>query len=145
MEETGATVLEKVELIRNRMDVTYKEAKEALDRATGDVVSALIMLEEEKKGTACIEALKTLCEKGAAAKIRLKKDKATLIEIPASAGVIGALGMLVSGELAVLGAVGTVTALLNKCTLEISGDDNSDSPGEDTGEHEVQLEVQLDP
>lgn len=39
-------LLEKVDLIRERMDVGYKEAKDSLDQANGDVVKALIMLEQ---------------------------------------------------------------------------------------------------
>lgn len=38
--------LETVDLIRERMGVGYKEAKEALDQAEGDVVAALAILED---------------------------------------------------------------------------------------------------
>ncbi|CEO88360.1 conserved hypothetical protein [Syntrophaceticus schinkii] len=135
--------LEKVDLIRERMDVSYREAKDALDRAGGDLVAALIVLEEEREGEGegFCGKWKAILEKGAATKVRLKKGDETLVEVPAGVGAIGLLGMLVSGELAVLGAVGTVTALLNDCTLEIAGEDAEDE-GEET-EQEVPKEIEI--
>lgn len=38
--------LEKIELVRDRTGVTYKEAKEALEAANGNVVDAIIAIEE---------------------------------------------------------------------------------------------------
>ena len=38
--------LEKIELVKDRTGVTYKEAKEALEQADGNVVEAIISLEE---------------------------------------------------------------------------------------------------
>jgi hypothetical protein len=121
-------ILEKIDIIRQRMNITYQEARDALERAGGDLIEALVSLEEERgswtekisgKGEEMIDRLKNLYEKGTATKIRLKKDEQVLFELPAGAGVLGVAGMLLSSELAILGAVGTVTALLNNCTLEI--------------------------
>ena len=39
--------LEKIDLIRARLGVSYKEAREALEKADGDVVQALVNLEEQ--------------------------------------------------------------------------------------------------
>ncbi|KUK36856.1 MAG: hypothetical protein PWP44_545 [Thermacetogenium sp.] len=132
MDEAAAGLLEKVDIIRERMDVSYKEAKEALERAGGDVVSALVMLEEEKekqRAGKLVGRLKAVCARSATTRLRLKRGDRTLLEIPASAGVLGLVGMLVSGELAVLGAVGTVTALLNGCSLEVAAEESGDRPG----------------
>ena len=41
--------LEKVDLIRERTGVSYTEAKEALEAGNGDVVDALIYIENKKK------------------------------------------------------------------------------------------------
>ena len=38
--------LEKIELVKDRTGVTYKEAKEALEGADGNVVDAIIAIEE---------------------------------------------------------------------------------------------------
>ena len=40
-------LLEKIDVIRDRMDVSYKEAKEALEKAGGDPVEALVLLESQ--------------------------------------------------------------------------------------------------
>lgn len=148
MDEANAELLEKVDVIRDRMDVSYKEAREALERAGGDVVSALVILEEERdkhrkeKLTGC---LKTVYERGIATRVRLKRGDRVLLEIPASAGMLGLVGMLVSGELAVLGAVGTLTALLNGCTLDIAGEDAGDFKGDCTDEAAGQDQAEIQP
>lgn len=132
MDEAAAGLLEKVDIIRERMDVSYKKAKEALERAGGDVVSALVMLEEEKekqRAGKLVGRLKAVWARSATSRLRLKRGDRTLLEIPASAGVLGLVGMLVSGELAVLGAVGTITALLNGCSLEVAAEESGDRPG----------------
>ena len=41
--------LEKVERLRERADVTYEEAKEALDEAGGDILDAIVILERHGK------------------------------------------------------------------------------------------------
>jgi len=41
------------------------------------------------------------------------------MEIPATIGVLGILGMLASAEFAILAGLGTVAAMLNDYTLEI--------------------------
>jgi len=94
--------LEKVDLIRERMDVTYREAKDALDQVDGDVVAALIMLEEEREEGFCGK-WKAALEKGVATKVRLKKGDETLVDVPAGVGAIGLLGMLMSGEIGCAG------------------------------------------
>ena len=41
------TTLEKIDEVRKRANVSYGEAKEALESCNGDVVEALIYLEKE--------------------------------------------------------------------------------------------------
>ena len=90
--------LEKIDVIRERLGVTYKEAKEALDRAGGDVVQALINLEDahrkwddalEEKGRQLIEYIKEIIRKGNVTRVKLKKGDHVVIEIPATVGAIG--------------------------------------------------------
>jgi Translation elongation factor Ts len=45
------TTLEMVERLRERADVTFEEAKTALDEANGDLLDALILLERQGKTT----------------------------------------------------------------------------------------------
>ena len=42
-------MFEKVDKLRERANVTYEEAKDALDRANGDILDAMILLEREGK------------------------------------------------------------------------------------------------
>ena len=45
------TELEKVEKLREKANVTFAEAKEALDKSNGDILDALIYLESQGKAT----------------------------------------------------------------------------------------------
>ncbi len=118
--------LEKIDLIRTRLNVGYKEAREALEAAGGDVVQALIDLEEKKntggrfqaKGQEIVEQIKELVNKGQEYKIKVKQGEKTVFEVPASVGALGLLGVLASSEIALIGALGTATAMAKKYTLE---------------------------
>jgi len=119
--------LENIDLLRARTGVTYREAKKALDEAGGDVVQALINLEErdqnftEKihcRGADLLENLKSMLQRGQETRIKVKQGDRTVFEVPASVGAVGLLAALASSELAVLGALGTVTAMAKKYTLE---------------------------
>ncbi len=119
--------LEKIDLIRARLNIGYKEAKEALDAAGGDVVQALIDLEEKGKNTGArfqakgqevVDQIKELVSKGQDYRIKVKQGERTVFEVPASIGALGLLGVLASSEIALLGALGTATAMAKKYTLE---------------------------
>lgn len=119
--------LENIDLIKARTGVTYREAKKALDDAGGDVVQALINLEErdqdftEKihcRGQDLLDNLKSILQRGQETRIKVKQGDRIVFEVPASVGAVGLLAALASSELAVLGALGTVTAMAKKYTLE---------------------------
>lgn len=114
--------LEKIDVIRNRMATSYEEAKYALESSNWDVVEALVFLEKEEagkkeeifvRGNELVEKVKDLVRRGNVTKIRVKQDDHILIEIPVTAGVVGAL---ISPQLAIIGAV---AALVSKCTVEV--------------------------
>ncbi|WP_066636554.1 DUF4342 domain-containing protein [Desulfolucanica intricata] len=120
--------LEKIDLIRARTGVSYKRANEALEKAAGDVVEALIELEEKNRKLAeklqyrredAWSQVKGLIQKGREIKIKLKKDDHVVFEVPATFGVLGLFGVMLSSELALLGAVGSLVAAANKYNLEI--------------------------
>lgn len=120
--------LEKIDIIRERLGVSYQEAKEALDQAGGDVVQALIYLEnKEKKNDNKIEDaagkivdyIRDIVKKGNVTRIRLKKGEKVVFDIPATIGAIGVGGAFLSPILALAGVVGTVAALINNYSLEI--------------------------
>ncbi len=127
--------LEKIDLIRARLNIGYKEAKEALDAAGGDVVQALINLEEkgknagarfQAKGQEVVDQIKELVSKGQDYRIKVKQGERTVFEVPASIGALGLLGVLASSEIALLGALGTATAMAKKYTLEFERRNESD-------------------
>lgn len=114
--------LDKVDLVRKRMSVSYEEAKLALDSANWDVVEAIVKLEKEQesrreeifvRGSELVEKIKELVKKGNVTKIRVKQDDKVLVEVPVTAGVVGAF---LAPQLAVIGGI---AALVSKCTLEI--------------------------
>ncbi len=132
--------LEKIDLIRARLSIGYKEAKEALEAAGGDVVQALIDLEEKGKNTGArfqakgqevVDQIKELVNKGQDYRIKVKQGEKTVFEVPASIGALGLLGVLASSEIAILGALGTATAMAKKYTLEF---ERRNEPGVKTPE-----------
>lgn len=120
--------LEKIDIIRNRLGVGYKEAKAALDAAGGDVVQALIRLEEkgqepgerfQVKGNELLEQVKGLLHKGQSFRIKVKQGDRVVFEIPASVGALGLVGALASYEIAVIGILASVAGMANKYTLDV--------------------------
>ena len=119
--------LEKIELVKDRTGVSYKEAKEALEAAGGSVVDAIIAIEEtidmkktNKAGVVAadtIEKVKELVKKGNISKISVRKDDETVVNIPVNVGVVGAL-------VAPWGAlVAAIAAFGFKCRIELTTDE----------------------
>lgn len=123
--------LEKLDLIKERIGVSYGEAKEALQICDGDVVEAIIYLEEKKNSEpspvdTTVEQfkdwLKETVEKGNVTRIRVKKDDKVLVDVPVNAGVAAGIIAVIWWPIAV---VFTATALVAKITIEITKDDGS--------------------
>lgn len=93
--------LEMIDQVRARADVSYKEAKEALEAAGGDPVEAIILLEARKPkgmadnvtemGNEILETLKGLIKKGNLTRITLEKEGKSAVDIPIVAGALGAV------------------------------------------------------
>ncbi len=118
--------LEKIDLVRERTQVGYKEAKEALEQTDGDVLEAIIQLEQkgpqaapnfgpkiERVGNEVLETLKELIRKGNVTRFYLEKDGRTILDIPVLAGAIGVL--IFTGA----SAVAIIAALASGCELKI--------------------------
>lgn len=115
--------LEKIELVKDRTGVSYKEAKEALEKAEGSVVDAIIAIEEAmeaniskkvgKQGASVIDSIKELIKKGNVAKIVVKKDGEIILNIPVNAGIVAVVVTPIATALAVAASFGF------KCTIEI--------------------------
>lgn len=116
--------LEKIELVKDRTGVSYKEAKEALEACDGSVVDAIIRIEETmeadnskafgNRGAAIVDSIKELVKKGNVSRIVVKKaDGDAVVNIPVNAGLVG-LVIAPWGMLA-----GAVAAFGFKCIIEI--------------------------
>ncbi len=116
--------LEKIELVKDRTGVTYKEAKEALEETDGSVVDAIINIEESidnsrkkslgEQGTAIVDAVKELVNKGNVSKIVVKnKEGETVLNLPVNAGIVATViapwGML----------AGVIASFGFKCDVEV--------------------------
>jgi NACalpha-BTF3-like transcription factor len=126
------TELEKIDVLRERLGLSYQESKEALDAAQGDLIEALISMEKKSKawedkltnqGEALIAKIKSIIQKGNVTKIRIKKEDETVLEIPATVGALGLVGILASTTLTFVAGIGTVAAAMNQYKLEIIKDD----------------------
>ena len=118
--------LEKIDIVVARTNSTFKEAKEALEKTGGDVVEAIVFIEDNRgswtgnmsnKGERMIDKIKEILKKGNVTKIIVKKDGEVIMNIPVNAA---ALGTIISAPLALLGLG---TAILSKCVIEIQRED----------------------
>ena len=95
--------LEKVDQVRERTGVSYAEAKNALEISNGDVLNAIILLEEKSKYNNVNESnksetidefkiwLKDLINKGNVTRIKITKDGKKLVDVPV-------IGKITAGE-----------------------------------------------
>ncbi|QGG47887.1 DUF4342 domain-containing protein [Heliorestis convoluta] len=126
------TDLEKIDLIRSRMGVSYSEAQEALQYCNGDVVEALVYLENRTDTTnwrftsqKWWKQLKDLIKEGNVRRVRLLKGDQVLFNIPVTIGVLGITGALLSTQLAIIAALGTIAAVASGCKLEVEKKDGT--------------------
>ncbi|MDD7794520.1 DUF4342 domain-containing protein [Clostridium sp. 'White wine YQ'] len=122
--------LEKVDKVIERTGVSYGEAKEALENSEGDVLDAIIYIENLKKQKAQQEEnntgesieefkayLKDLINKGNVTRIKIKKDEKVIVDVPVNAGIAaGVIGII----LPQLMAIGVIAAIVTKITVEIT-------------------------
>jgi hypothetical protein len=119
--------LEKIELVKDRTGVSYKEAKEALEAANGSVVDAIINIEENinvsggaqarDQAAQIVDNIKELVRKGNIARIRIKKDNETIFNLPVNIGLVGTVLAPWAALIGVIAAFGT------KCQIELVKED----------------------
>lgn len=119
--------LEKIELVKDRTGVSYKEAKEALENANGSVVDAIIDIEESidfsgkgnvgEKVNVIIERIKEAVKKGNVSKISIKKNDEQILNLPVNVGIVGTVLAPWAAVAGVLACFGT------KCVIELVKDD----------------------
>lgn len=113
--------LSSIDVVRERMHVSYEEAKNALEATGWNELEAIIMLEREAsnenvvwaKGNDWLEKLKELIHKGNVTRIKVKQGEKTLAEFPVTVGLVGAA---VAPYLAIIGGM---VALAGRCQIEV--------------------------
>jgi len=125
--ENVEITLEKIELVKDRTGVSYKEAKEALEAAEGSVVDAIIDIEESmdikgknkfaEQSAQIIEKVKEAIKKGNVARIIVKKNEEVLLNLPLNVGIVGTVLAFPAAVAGVIAAFGT------KCVIELCKDD----------------------
>jgi len=114
--------LQKIDEIRRRTGVGYAEAKALLDQANGDLLEALVIAEQSKKnhwdkmevkGWELLAAIKDIIKKGNVSRIVVKRGDTVLLQMPVTAGAIGAI---LAPNLALIAGI---ACLATHCTLEI--------------------------
>lgn len=113
------TTLEKIELVKDRTGVSYKEAKEALEACDGSVIDAIISIEETEFFTHTCdkntikEKVMTVLKKGNVTRISIKNKDQVILNVPV---IIGAIGVVLA-PIAVM--VATIAAGISNCTIEV--------------------------
>jgi hypothetical protein len=130
--------LEKIDAVRDRTGVSYREAKDALEQCGGSVIETLIYLEDSKqpkwteefsvRSGEVIDKVKELVREGNINRIRIKQDGKALVEIPVA---LGALGAVVMPQIA---ALGVLVAVFKRCTIEVVR--NEETPEDADKDHD---------
>lgn len=109
------TILEKIELVKERTGVTYKEAKDALERCHESVVDAIIDIEEniginieegDSKKSEILKKIKKVISKGNVSRIIVRKEDEILLNLPLTVGLLGIVIAPWGALIAVLAAAG---------------------------------------
>ena len=85
--------LELIDELKRRANVSYEEARDALEKTSGDMVEALIYLEKqnkvnEEKESSFLTTVKKIIKKGNNTKFNIRKGQNTILSLPVTAVVI---------------------------------------------------------
>lgn len=121
--------LEQIEALRERANVSYGEAKEALETCNGDLVEALIYLEKNNKikserfsakSMGIWETIKKIISKGNSTRFVIKKHEREVLSMPVTIAVIAAI---IAPPLV---AVGIILALVTSHKFRFESKDGDD-------------------
>ena len=119
--------IEQIDSVRSRANVGYKEAKEVLEKFDGDIVQAILYLEEEKKmkpdikrtGSTIFEKAKNIFNKLNNINIEIYKKEKTILNIPSTIVIIA---LIVAFPFV---AVGSAIAILTGYKIRIHNDNKN--------------------
>ncbi|MBU3093601.1 DUF4342 domain-containing protein [Clostridium sp. CM028] len=122
--------LEQIDELRKRANVSYEDAKNALEQSAGDLIEALVYLEKQNKIKAeenpCSESIffkevKNLIKKANETKLIVKKDDAVVLNICVTLAII----ITIVAFPLVIGAL--ILALATNHKIRIQKKNNEDS------------------
>lgn len=127
--------LKKIEILKERNNLSDNEAVELLKKFNGDLIEALIYFEKQKKSSneiskVCekisqsdlINYIKELIKSGNVARIIIRKDDTVIVNIPVNAGIVVSVIMVLQPLILLLGAA---TAVITKLEIDIIKKDGS--------------------
>lgn len=140
--------LEQVDKVRERCNVSYAEVKEALVNSDGDVLEAIIYLEQKQKNdnntfnnddssgnennwdsafnSMSVDEIKNmikgLVEKGNVTRIKIKKNDEEILDIPVNAGIAASV---IAITIPPILAAALIAAIATQVTIEITREDGS--------------------
>ncbi|MCR5596212.1 MAG: DUF4342 domain-containing protein [Lachnospiraceae bacterium] len=115
--------LEAVEKVMELTGVEYQAAKEALQKADGDVDEAIKLIQPKATGTfedetkKAIEKLKKTVAEGNVDKIQIRREDEILLSIPVNVGIVGGILGLAAAPWALI--AGAIAAFGFGCKLEV--------------------------
>jgi len=121
--------LEQIDLLRERANASYQDAKEALEKSNNNLVEALVYLEKENKIKASpktcdrrfIERAKYIVKKGNETKFIIKKDNNNIINLPVTAAII--IGVVATP----VAIIGIPVALLTNHRIKIEKENGEEA------------------
>ena len=122
-------ILSDLDEIICRTGVSYAKAKEMFDRNNGDVLQAIIAIEQEPCAKPWnMQTWQNVLEKSRSSKIKILKDGAQVGEIPLSAGILGLAGTLLWPRFTAIGAIGSLAAVFNNVSMQIENSEETNRP-----------------
>nr|WP_029791448.1 DUF4342 domain-containing protein [Clostridioides mangenotii] len=130
--------IEKVDAVFERIpSATYADAKESLIKCNGDVVEAVVYLENQKKnkgkkaketledvfgkdGEDIKNQLKDLLKKSSVVRVIVEKDNKVMMNIPLTVGVVGA------ALIPVITLVGLSAAVITKYRIKVQNEESGE-------------------
>ncbi len=121
--------LEQIDELRKRANVSYEDAKNALEQNSGDLIAALVYLEKQNKikpeeipsrESKFFKTVKKLIKKGNETKIIVKKDDNVVLNISVT------LGIIISIAVTPLTIVAIILALVTNHKIRIQKKNSED-------------------
>ena len=114
--------LEAVEKVMEQTGVDFKDAKEALIKADGDVDAAIKIIQPDTKDLGddikdAMDKLKRKVEEGNVDRVQIKKGDGVVFSVPVNVGIVGGILGLAAAPWALI--AGAVAAFGLGCRLEV--------------------------